>query len=255
MHEKTIQLGDREITRMGLGTNRLTATPDNVAFLRAATDAGLGMVDTAHLYTGGSSEETVGQALSPLDGPRVVATKGGFRPGEGKPDVLRAQIGESLRLLRAPRIPLWYLHRVDPETPLETSLAVVREYVDAGKIGLVGISDVTISQIERARAVLPIAAVQNQYHLSNRTHDYVIDYCEREGIVFVPFSPLHGDHPAVGGIAAAHGATEAQITLAWLLHRSPAVLPIPGSLSIDHVRENLAALDIELTDDEYVSLS
>jgi pyridoxine 4-dehydrogenase len=254
MHPKTIQLGDRQITRMGLGTNRLTATPENITFLRAAVEAGIGMVDTAHLYTGGSSEDTVGQALSPFGGDCVIATKGGYRPGEGQPDVLRAQIENSLRLLRTSRIPLWYLHRVDPETPLETSLAVVREYLDAGQIGLVGISDVTIEQIERARAVLPIAAVQNQYHLSNTRHDTVIDHCEREGMVFVPFSPLHGDHPGLARVAAAHAATEAQVALAWLLHRSPAMLPIPGTLSIDHVRENLAALEIELSDDEVMSL-
>ena len=255
MHPNTIQLGERHVTRMGLGTNRLTSTPDNVAFLRAATEAGIGMVDTAHLYTGGSSEDTVGQALSPLEGAAVVATKGGFRPGEGKPEVLRTQIENSLRLLRADRIPLWYLHRVDPETPLETSLGVVREYVDAGQISLVGISDVTVEQIERARDVLPIAAVQNQYHLSNRTHEAVIDFCEREGIVFVPFSPLHGEHAGAPRIAAAHGATEVQIALAWLLHRSPAMLPIPGTLSINHARENIAALDIELTDEEMASLT
>jgi pyridoxine 4-dehydrogenase len=255
MHPKTIQLGDRQITRMGLGTNRLTPTADNIAFLRAAVQAGIGMVDTAHLYTGGSSEDTVGQALSPFDGAGyVVATKGGYRPGEGRPDVLRSQIDDSLRLLRTNPIPLWYLHRVDPETPLETSLGAVREYVDAGQIGLVGISDVTVEQIDRARAVLPIAAVQNQYHVSNTRHDDVIDYCEREGIVFVPFSPLHGDHSALARIAAAHGATGTQIALAWLLHRSPAMLPIPGTLSIDHVRENVAALDIDLTEAELASL-
>lgn len=240
---------------MGLGTNRLTATPDNISFLRAAIDAGIGMVDTAHLYTGGSSEDTVGQALSPFEGDHVIATKGGYRPGEGRPDVLRAQIENSLRLLRTSRIPLWYLHRVDPETPLETSLGVAREFVDAGQIGLVGISDVTVDQIEKARMIVSIAAVQNQYHLSNRAHDSVINYCEREGIVFVPFSPLHGDHPGLAQIAAAHGATQMQIALAWLLHRSPAIVPIPGTLSISHVRENLAALDIELSDGEIAALS
>ena len=256
MHPRTIQLGDRQITRMGLGTNRLTATAENIAFVRAAAEAGIGMVDTAHLYTGGSSEDTVGQSLSPFDDDGyVVATKGGYRPGEGRPDALRSQIDESLRRLRTSRISLWYLHRVDPETPLETSLAVVREYVDAGQIGLVGISDVTVEQIERARGVLPIAAVQNQYYVSNTRHDNVIDYCEREGIVFVPFSPLHGDHPELARVAEAHGATEAQVALAWLLHRSPAILPIPGTLSIDHVRENVAALDIELTKEELAALA
>lgn len=255
MHRRTIQLGNQPIPRMGMGTNRLTSTPENVAFVRAAVEAGIGMVDTAHLYTGGSSEDTVGRALATLNGAAVVATKGGYRPGEGRREVLRSQIDESLRLLRTERIPLWYLHRVDPETPLETSLGAIREYVESGHIGLVGISDVTVEQIERARSVLPIAAVQNQYHLSNRSHDKVVDYCEREGIVFVPFSPLHGDHQELRRIAAAHEATDSQITLAWLLHRSPAMLPIPGTLSLAHVRQNLAALDIQLSDAELAALS
>jgi len=255
MHNRTIRVGEREVMRMGLGTNRLTATAANVAFVRDAIEAGIGMVDTAYLYTGGSSEDTVGQALSPFGAGYAVATKGGYRPGEGRPDVVRAQIDASLGRLRVDRIPLWYLHRVDPQTPLETTLQVVREYVASGRIGLVGISDVSVAQIEAARRVVPIAAVQNQYHVSSRASDDVIDYCEREGIVFVPFSPLHGDHPAVAGIARAHHATEVQIALAWLLHRSPAMLPIPGTLSLAHARENLAALDIELSDADIAALS
>jgi aryl-alcohol dehydrogenase-like predicted oxidoreductase len=185
-----------------------------------------------------------------------VATKGGYRAGEGSPDVLRSQIDESLRRLQTEVIDLYYLHRVHPDTPLEDSMAVIAEARDAGKIRHVGISEVDVSQIERARAVVPITAVQNRYNLDERDHDEVVDYCAEQGIVFVPYFPLTGqDSPGVAEIAGRHGATASQIALAWLLHRSPAVLPIPGTLSLDHLRENLAALDIELSDDEFHALS
>ena len=256
MHPRTIQLAGKEVRRVGLGTNRLTNTPVNAAFVKSAAAAGVGVFDTAHLYTGGDSEATIGAALgSSLPEGTVIATKGGYRPGEGRPDVLRSHIQESLRRLRSHRIELWYLHRVDPQTPLEQSLGVVREFVDSGQIGAVGLSNVDVAQIERARKLVPIAAVQNEFNLSSRGREEVIDHCEREGIVFVPFFPLHGDRPALGSIARAHGVTETQIALAWLLHRSPAMLPIPGTLSLAHVEENLAALDVELTDEDYAALS
>jgi pyridoxine 4-dehydrogenase len=248
------RLGDIELTRIGLGTNRLRSTPENIAFLREAVAAGINLVDTAHSYTGGESEATIGAALSRADG-CVVATKGGYARGEGRPDVLRAQIEDSLRRLRTDTIGLWYLHRVDPETPLEESLGAIAEYRDAGKIRHVGLSQVGIDQIERARRVVPIAAVQNHYNLSAREYEDVVDYCAGEGIVFVPYFPLRGDGgPALSEIAERHGATPAQITLAWLLRRSPATLPIPGTLSLEHLKENLAALEIELADDEYEAL-
>jgi aryl-alcohol dehydrogenase-like predicted oxidoreductase len=255
MPEGTIRLGDAEITRMGMGSNRLEEVPRNVEFVRAAVDAGLAHIDTAYLYTSGSSERTIGSALDlPRDG-LVVATKGGYREGEGKPDVLRGQIEESLRRLRTDVIDLYYLHRVHPDTPLEDSMAVIAEARDAGKIRHVGISEVDVDQIERARAVVPIAAVQNRYNLGERGHDDVIDHCEAEGLVFVPYFPLRGvDAPAVTEIAERHRKTRSQIALAWLLHRSPAVLPIPGTLSIDHLRENLAALEIDLSADEVDAL-
>jgi pyridoxine 4-dehydrogenase len=255
MPETTIRLGDTEVKRIGMGSNRLEETPRNVEFVRAAVDAGLTHIDTAYLYTCGSSERTVGSALDlPRDG-LVVATKGGYREGEGKPDVLRGQIDESLSRLGTEVIDLYYLHRVHPDTPLEDSMGVLAEARDAGKIRHVGISEVGIDEIERARAVVPIAAVQNRYNLTERGHDDVIDHCEAQGIVFVPYFPLRGqDAPAVTELAARHGKTASQIALAWLLHRSPAVLPIPGTLSIDHLRENLAVLDIELSRDELDSL-
>jgi pyridoxine 4-dehydrogenase len=252
---RTLILGDTEVGRIGLGTNRLAHTSENVAFLREAVVAGIGLVDTAHLYTGGQSEETIGSALAPPHDGFLVATKGGFRPGEGRPDVLRAQIEESLRRLRTERIALYYLHRVDPETPLEESLATIREYRDDGKIRHVGISEASVDQIERAREVVPIVAVQNRYNLSERQHDQVVDYCTREGLVFVPFFPLRGEGgPPLDEIAQRHGATAAQIALAWLLRRSPAMLPIPGTLSLEHLHENLGALEIELSDDDYQAL-
>src|SRR5919201_1498258 len=187
------RLGNVELTRIGLGTNRLRNTPENVAFIREAVAAGVNLVDTAHSYTGGESEATIGAALSPAPENVVVATKGGYARGEGRPEVLRAQIEDSLRRLRTDAIGLYYLHRVDPETPLEESLGAIAEYRDAGKIRHVGLSQVGVEEIEQARRVVPIAAVQNQYNLSERRYEDVVDYCAAEGIVFVPFFPLRGD--------------------------------------------------------------
>lgn len=228
----TLELAGRSVRRIGLGTNRLTHTPEHVSFIRAAISAGVQLIDTAHLYTGGDSETTIGEALADAGVSHdevVVATKGGFRPGEGRPDVLRAQIEESLRKLRTDAIDLYYLHRVDPETPLEESLGAIREFVDAGRIRAVGVSEVSVEQVERARMVVPIAAVQNHYNLGERRHDAVVDYCEREEIVFVPFFPLRGGGPP-------------REALRWLLERSPVMLPIPGTLSLEHLKENLAVL-------------
>jgi pyridoxine 4-dehydrogenase len=249
---RTLKLGDTEVARIGLGTNRLRNTPENVRFVQEAVAAGVGLIDTAHSYTGGESEATIGAALDGV----VVATKGGFNRGEGRPEVLRAQIEESLRRLRTDSIGLYYLHRVDSETPLEESLGAIKEFQDAGKIRNVGLSQVGIEQVERARRVVPIAAVQNQYNLAAREYEDVADWCAGEGIVFVPYFPLRGEGgPALAEIAQRHGATRTQITLAWLLRRSPAMLPIPGTLSLEHVKENLAALEIELGDDEFEALS
>jgi pyridoxine 4-dehydrogenase len=252
----TLTVGRTDVARVGLGTNRLRNTPDNVAFIRQAVELGVGMIDTAHLYTGGESEETIAEALSPFRDGCIVATKGGYEPGEGRPEILRAQIEESLRRLRTDVIDLYYLHRVHPATPLEDSVGVIAAYHEAGTIRHVGLSQVGIAQIEEARRIVPIAAVQNHYNLSERRWDDVIDHCANEGIAFVPYFPLRGEaSPELGDIAERHGATPAQIRLAWLLQRSPATLPIPGTLSVDHLRENLAALRIELTDDEFKALS
>jgi len=253
----TVKLGDAEVTRIGLGTNRLSHTGENVALVKAAVAAGVQMLDTAHLYTGGQSERTIGDALSPRPESVVIATKGGFGgAGRGRPEVLRAEIEESLRSLRTDVIDLYYLHRVDPQTPLEESLGAIKEYRDRGKIRLVGVSEVNIEQVELARKVLPIAAVQNHYNLDQRRSDDVVDYCAREGLVFVPFFPLRAElRPAIREIARRHKATPQQVMLAWLLRRSDATLPIPGTLSLEHLKQNLAALQLELTDAEFHSLA
>jgi pyridoxine 4-dehydrogenase len=251
-----VRLGDVEVGRIGLGTNRLTNTPEHVAFVREAVAAGLTHIDTAFTYTGGESEQTLGEALSPKPTGCVVATKGGYAPGTGRPEVLREQIDESLRRLRTDAIDLYYLHRVHPDTPFEDSVGALRDARDAGKIRHVGLSQVGVEQIERARAIVPVVAVQNHYNLSERGWDDVVDHCAREGLVFVPYFPLKDDgRRSVEGIAGRHGATPAQIRLAWLLRRSPSTLPIPGTLSIEHLRENLAALEIELTPGEFETLS
>jgi pyridoxine 4-dehydrogenase len=229
----TIRLAGVEVPRIGLGTNRLQNTPEHVAFVRDAVEAGVRHIDTAHLYTGGESEQAVGAALGGGREDLVVATKGGYGgAGQGQPELLRAQIEQSLRALQTDCIALYYLHRVDPETPLETSLEAIKEYVDRGAIRAVGISEVDVDQIERARKVVPIAAVQNHYNLAERGHDDVIDHCAAEGIVFVPYFPLRGG-----------AGMSNREKLAWLLDRSPAIAPIPGTLSIDHLRENLGALE------------
>jgi len=248
-------LGGTEVTRVGLGTNRLRRSSESVDFLREAIAAGVNVIDTAHTYTGGESEEAIGAALSPFPEDCIVATKGGYAPGHGRPGVLRTQIEESLRRLRTDSIGLYYLHRVDPETPLEESLGAIERYVEAGAIQNVGLSQVGIDEIERARRVVPIAAVQNHYNLEERAYEDVIDHCAAEDMVFLPYFPLHGiGARSLTDIARRRGVNPAQVAIAWLVRRSPTMLPIPGTLSLDHLRENLAALELELTDAEFQSL-
>jgi len=242
-----------DVRRIGLGTNRLRNTDANVAFIRAAVRSGIEMIDTARLYTGGESEQAIGRALSTLETRALVATKGGYGgPGRGRPEALRREIDQSLASLRVDRIALYYLHRVDPETPIEESLGAIKAYVDNGAIERVGLSKVDIPLIERARKMVPIAAVQNEYNLDERTSDDVVDYCAREGIAFVPYYPL-GAEPGsvVRETARRHQATPEQVMLAWLLRRSPAMLPIPGTLSLEHLEKNLGALSLELSNREF----
>jgi pyridoxine 4-dehydrogenase len=252
---RTIALGRRRLNRIGLGTNRLTNTAENRSFLKSAIGAGVNVVDTAHLYAGGESEGAIGGVLAPLADDLVLGTKGGYHPGGGT-EGLRKELETSLERLRTDTIALYYLHRVDPEVPLGETMSLLKEYRDAGRITHIGLSEVSVEQIQRARSVVPIAAAQNEYNLSERGSDEVVDYCTRESIVFVPFYPLHGDKsPVVAEIARRHDATPSQIRLAWLLHRSPVMVPIPGTLSLEHLKENLAALDIELSAGEFETLS
>ena len=251
-HAPTLAIGDREINRIGLGTNRLTDTEANRSFLKEAVAAGLEFIDTAHVYTDGESEKTIGATLAPFPENLVVATKAGY--GSTTLDELRSEIEQSFERLRTDRITLYYLHRVRPEIPLEESVGVLKKFVDAGRIAHIGLSQVSVEQITQAQAVAPITAVQNEFNLGERKWDSVIDHCEAEGIVFVPFFPLHGDSVAVMEVAERHGATANQVKLAWLLVRSPTVAPIPGTLSIDHLEENLAALDLELSAEDLEAL-
>jgi aryl-alcohol dehydrogenase-like predicted oxidoreductase len=249
----TVDLGGRSVARIGLGTNRLADTSENRDFLRAAVDAGLQFIDTAHLYAGGESERAIGNALSPFPDDLVIATKGGYHEGEAHPSRLRDQLEQSFERLRTETICVYYVHRLDAGTPIDETMGLLSEYRDAGRIEHVGLSEVTVEQIERAREVVPIAAVQNELNLADRSWD-VVDFCEAEGIVFVPFYPLHGAK-AGRRVARRYGATPEQVALAWLLKRSPSVAPIPGTLSIEHLRENLAAFDLELSDEDFAALS
>lgn len=249
----TITLAGVTVPRIGLGTNRLEDTPEGIAFLRAALDAGIRHVDTAHLYTGGRSEAAVGAALAAgrPDGV-VVATKAGYH--DASPAAIATEIGGSLARLRTDVIDLLYLHRPDDDVPIEESVGALVTAREQGKVRHIGVSNVDRAQLERALAVTEIAAVQNHLNLAHRQHLDVLDLCEAHGIPFVPFYPLREETPDLARIAAAHDATPSQVTLAWLLARAPVVLPIPGTLSVDHARENLGALDLVLDDDELAAL-
>ena len=253
MAPTTIRIGDSEVPRIGLGTNRLADSDSNVAFIREAAAAGVRMIDTAHLYVRGESESTIGAALADLPGGVVVATKGGYN--DSAPDVIVAEIEESLRRLQTDCIDLYYLHKPHADVALEKSVEAIARERDQGRIRHIGVSNVDLGQLKRARSVTAIAGVQNHYNLNHREHDDVVDYCTSEGIPFVPYFPLRDRKPAAEEIARRLGVKESQVTLAWLLHRSPLMLPIPGTLSIEHLRDNLAALEIELSDADMAALN
>ena len=240
---------------MGLGTNRLSHSSEHVRFIQEAAAAGIGMIDTAHVYASGESEATIGEALESSSATCVIATKGGYGEGNGRPEALGEEIEESLRRLRTDAIDLYYLHKPDPQTPIEESVGAIEEHRQRGVIRHIGVSNVAVDQIETARGVGPIAAVQNHYNLGERESDDVVDHCAENGIVFVPYFPLRAEGGSTAAeIAERHGATTSQVVLAWLLRRSPTTLPIPGTLSIEHLRENLGALDVDLSDEEFEAL-
>jgi aryl-alcohol dehydrogenase-like predicted oxidoreductase len=267
--------GDLEVHRLGYGAMRITGegiwgNPPSLdvarSVLRRAVELGVDFLDTADSYGPFVSEDLIREALHPYDGV-VVATKGGLtRHGPNRweqlarPEYLRQCIEMSLRRLDVERIDLWQLHRIDKLVRVEDSLGAVAEYVAAGKIRHVGLSEVSVAEIEQARAVLPIVSVQNRYNIGDRSAEDVVDYCEAHGIAFIPWAPVASGQLAQPGsvlaeIAAAHGATTGQLALAWLLRRSPVILPIPGTGSVAHLEENVAAAEIVLSDDEFEALS
>lgn len=235
--------------------------------LRHVVDSGVNLIDTADSYGPAVSENLIAEALHPYPEDLVIATKGGFeRPGPerwtaaGRPDRLRRCCEDSLRRLRLERIDLYQLHTVDPQVPIEDSVGALAELQDEGKIRHIGVSNVSGEQLERARSIAEIVSVQNRYNLSDRGSEEVLEACERDGLGFLPWFPLAVGQLArpggpVGEIAQAHDATPGQVALAWLLQRSPVMLPIPGTSSIAHFDENVEAGELELSEDEMRTLS
>lgn len=267
--------GDLPVSRLGYGAMRITgkgiwgppADPEeSKRVLRRAVELGVDFIDTADSYGPFVSEDLIREALHPYDGV-LIATKGGLtRNGPdsweqvARPEYLRQCVEMSLRRLGVEQIGLWQLHRIDKQVPVEESLGAVKELQDAGKIQHIGLSEVSVAEIEQARKVVDVVSVQNLYNLANRQSEEVLTYCEQEGIGFIPWFPVAaGDLAKPGGvvdeIASAHQATHAQLALAWLLRRSPVMLPIPGTSSVAHLEENCAAATVELTDEEYDRLT
>jgi pyridoxine 4-dehydrogenase len=264
--------GDLTVNRLGYGAMRITGdgiwgeprdTEGAKKVLRRAVELGVNFIDTADSYGPDVSERLIGEALSPYAKGVVIATKGGLTrqgPDEwlpvGRPEYLQQQVEMSLRLLKLERIDLWQLHRIDPKVPVEESLGVIKKLQQQGKIRHVGLSEVKPHEIDRARKVIEIVSVQNQYNLGDRQHDDVVDYCTKHKLAFIPWFPVAAGKLAQPGgkldtAAKRHGATVSQLSLAWLLHRSPVILPIPGTSSVKHLEENIAAADVTLTAAEW----
>lgn len=267
--------GELEIHRLGFGAMRITGEgiwgepKDREAakqVLRRAVELGVNFIDTADSYGPAISEILIGEALAPYKPGVVVATKAGLtRQGPnkwlpvGRPEYLTQQVEMSLRHLKLDRIELWQLHRFDPKVPVEDSLGAIKKLQAEGKIRFVGLSEVTVEQIEQASKVVQIVSVQNEYNLGNRKSEKVLDYCQEHNIGFIPWFPVAAGKLAQPGgkldeIAKKHDATVAQLSLAWLLHRSPVMLPIPGTSSVAHLEENLKAADLQLSDSEWQEL-
>jgi len=259
--------GDLEVRRLGFGAMRITGErilgpPGDPGaarrLLRRVVELGVNLIDTADSYGPEVSENLIAEALHPYPDGLVIATKGGLRrtasgdwPRDGRPERLKDCCEGSLRRLRVERIDLYQLHAPDPQVPLEDSLGALKELQDEGKVRHVGVSNVSPSELERARAVVDVVTVQNRYSVADRHSEGVLGECERQGIGFIPWYPLAtGELARPGGplddVARAHGATSGQLALAWLLARSPVMLPIPGTASEQHLEENVAAADIEL---------
>jgi pyridoxine 4-dehydrogenase len=272
-HPATITLGgDLTVRRLGFGAMWLDAAPAaraaSIATARRALELGVTFVDTADSYDLGLNEELLAEALYPYPDDLVIGTKAGqAQPGDewiplGRPEYLRQQAELSLRRLRVERIDLFQLHRVDPLVPLADQIGALRRLQDEGKVRHVGLSEVSVDQLAAAEAITPIVSVQNRYNLADRRWDDVLRYCERRGIAFLPWQPVAptvraraGGDGVAGRVAARLGATRAQVALAWLLHRSPVLLPIPGTARQDHLAENVAAADLRLEPDDVAALT
>jgi pyridoxine 4-dehydrogenase len=270
-----VSLGGKiSVHRLGYGAMRLTGEgiwgpPKDrqaaLAVLRRAAELDINFIDTADSYGPHVSEELIAEALFPYPADLVIATKGGWnRPGpnqwthDATPSHLRKAVEGSLKRLRLERIDLYQLHIPDPVISFEASVETLAQLRNEGKIRLVALSNVTQEHIERARKIVPIVSVQNRYSFADREWDYVVDYCERHGIAFIPWFPLGAGKVAgevLGRIAQAHGASPTQVALAWLLQRSPITLPIPGTSSIEHLEQNIAAASLRLEREEYEELA
>ena len=267
--------GDLEVNRLGFGAMRIVGEgvwgepkdrENSKRVLRRAVELGVNFIDTSDAYGPAVSEQLIGEALAPYKPGVVIATKGGLTrqgPGKwlpvGRPEYLIQQVELSLRYLKTERIELWQLHRIDPKTPVEESLGAIKDLQKQGKIRHVGLSEVKVPEIEQARKVVDIVSVQNKYNLSDRAHEDVLDYCTKHNIAFIPWFPVAAGKLAQPGglldeVAKKHDATVSQLSLAWLLHHSPVILPIPGTSSVDHLEENMKAADVALSDDEWAGI-
>lgn len=275
--------GDLTVHRLGYGAMRLTGQPGNFGLyadweggkqlLRRAVELGVNFIDTAEAYGPGTNEEIIADALHPYPDDLVIATKGGIRKpapdniqADGSPESLRRSVEASLSRLKRDRLDLYQLHRPDPKVPFAESIKALAELQQAGKIRHIGVSNVTLDQLKAAQDIVPIASVQNRYSLIDRTHDAVLDYCTAQAIAFIPYGSL-GAHPLKRGaplanadgvladIAQAHGVNPTQIALAWLLHRAPNMLLIPGTTAIAHLEDNINAASLRLSDAEIAQLN
>jgi pyridoxine 4-dehydrogenase len=266
--------GDLEVNRLGFGAMRITgsgilgppADPDEArSVLRRAIELGVNLIDTADSYGPEVSENLIAETLHPYPDGLVIATKGGLTrtgagawPPDGRPEHLREACEASLRRLRLDRIDVYQQHRPDPKVPYEESIGELAELQREGKIRHIGVSNVDLEQLETARRMVEVVSVQNRYSLFDRDSDDVLDRCERDGLAFLPWWPLAaggiGDDSAITRVAAAHDATPFQVAIAWLLARSPVVAPIPGTSSVAHLEENVAAAEVRLSEEELQEL-
>jgi pyridoxine 4-dehydrogenase len=267
--------GDLEVDRLGFGAMRLcgprilgwpTDRENALAVLRRAVELGVGLIDTSNAYGPEINELQIAEALHPYPEGLVIATKGGLRrtssggwPEEGGPDKLREACEGSLKRLRLEYIDLYQLHAPDPKVPIEESVGELARLRDEGKIRHVGLSNVSVEELERARRMVPVVSVQNRYSTSDRSSEDVLEVCERGGLAFLPWFPLASGNLArpggrVDGVAGRVGATRAQVALAWLLRRSRVMVPIPGTSSLEHLEENVGARDVELSDEDFAAL-